>query len=91
MYILLYKSPSLPLHIFCGKDTAMDSMTHDTEGTMISPTGLITMTATEATTIINRCILPGMQRKPVAHSRSCTSEIYCCYYIDAYLVTDRAV
>lgn len=43
----------------------MDSMTRDTEDTMISPTGLIMMTATEAetTTIINRGILPGMQRK----------------------------
>lgn len=40
-------------------------MTRDTEDTMTSPTGLIMRTATEAetTTIINRCILPGMQRK----------------------------
>ncbi len=47
----------------------MDSMTHDTEDTMTNPTGLITMTATEATTIINRCILPGTQRKPSAFSK----------------------
>lgn len=48
----------------------MDSMTRDTEDTMISLTGLIMMTATEAetTTIINRCTLPGMQRKPLAPS-----------------------
>lgn len=65
-----YKSPSLPLNIFCWKDTTMDTMTRDTEVTMISPTGLIMMRTTEAekTTIINRCILPGMQRKPFAHS-----------------------
>ena len=43
----------------------MDSMTLDTEDTMIRPTGLITMKTTEPekTTIINRCILPGMQRE----------------------------
>lgn len=40
----------------------MDSMTHDTEDTTISPTGLIMMKATEAgrTTIISKCTLPGM-------------------------------
>lgn len=55
-------SLSLPLHIFCGKHTTMDSMTLDTEDSMIlSPTGLITMTAT----IIELCILPGMQRIPL--------------------------
>lgn len=44
----------------------MDSMTLDTEDTMIRPTGLIMMTATEpeTTTIISLRILPGMQRKP---------------------------
>ena len=63
----LYESPSLLLHIFCGKDTTMGSMTLDTEATMIRPTGLIIMTATEATTIINRRILPGMQRKLFSH------------------------
>lgn len=43
------------------EDTTMDIMTLDTEDTMISPTGLITIMATEAetTTIINRRILPG--------------------------------
>lgn len=42
------------------QDTTMDNMTLDTEHTMIRPTGLITMTDTEAeTTIINKCILPG--------------------------------
>lgn len=48
----------------------MDSMTRDTGDTMISLTGLIMMTATEAetATIINRCILPGTQRKPLAPS-----------------------
>ena len=51
----------------------MYSMTLDTEDTMISPTGLIMMTATEAetTTIINICILPGMQRKNSTLSRTC--------------------
>lgn len=41
--------------------TTMDSMTHDTEDTMIRPTGRITTTPTEQekTTIINKCILPG--------------------------------
>lgn len=45
-------------------------MTRDTGDTMISPTGLIMMTATEAetTTIINKCTLPGMQTKPFAHT-----------------------
>lgn len=40
-------------------------MTHGTGDTMITPTGLIMMTATEAetTTIISRCTLLGMQRK----------------------------
>ncbi len=48
----------------------MDSMTRDTEDTMISPTGLTMMTATEATITINRCIHPGIQRKPTsAHSK----------------------
>lgn len=45
----------------------MDSMTPDTEDIMISPTGIITMKATEAekTTTINRCILQGMPAKPL--------------------------
>lgn len=39
-------------------------MTLDTEDTMIRPTGQITMTEAEKTTIILRCILPGTQSKP---------------------------
>lgn len=60
-YILLYKSSFL---YFLWKDTIMDSMTRDTEATMISPTGLTT-TATEAetATIINTRILRGKKRK----------------------------
>lgn len=50
---------------FSLKDTTTASMTHDTGDTMITPTGPIMMTATEAetTTIINTCTLLGMQRK----------------------------
>lgn len=42
----------------------MDTMTPNTEDTMIRLIGLITMTATEAetATIINICILPGMKK-----------------------------
>lgn len=48
----------------------MGSMTPDTEDTMIRPIGLIMMKATEAekTTIIHKCILPGMQIKPLKDS-----------------------
>lgn len=60
-YILLYKSSFL---YFLWKDTIMDSMTRDTEATMIRLTGL-TMTATEAetATIISTLILRGKQRE----------------------------
>lgn len=42
----------------------MDTMTPDTEDTMIRPTGLIMMTATEPEKAIknNKCILEGIQK-----------------------------
>lgn len=49
----------------------MDNMTHDTEDTMIIPTGLITMNHTETATIINKRILPGMHHKKKTNSNCC--------------------